>query len=227
MNAAERRHDEFPPAVFASAGHGQSPPRSETATARRALGWGASSPPRRMTRVWPKGAASGNLNRALNPLRWSSRAACRASSVSVRSRSQAGRPAARCGRSAGVRTQSRRRGEGTRYLSVGRGCGTKLVSCSTCRPPAPRASFAGRARGAERHSSMMIVSSTTRVARQRGAHHGAGTQGLGRAAGSHAWQSCFIPIRSSLGSCLDLERAPADRRRERGPRNHGPRFETT
>lgn len=33
VNAAERRHDEFPPAVFASAGHGQSPPRSETATA--------------------------------------------------------------------------------------------------------------------------------------------------------------------------------------------------
>jgi hypothetical protein len=89
VNAAERRHDEFPPAVFASAGHGQSPPRSETA--RRALGWGASSPPRRMTRVWPKGAASGNLNRVLNPLRWSSRAACRASSVSVRSRSPAGR----------------------------------------------------------------------------------------------------------------------------------------
>jgi hypothetical protein len=92
VNAAERRHDELPPAVFASAGHGQSPPRSETATARRALGWGASSPPRCMTRVWPKGAASGNLlNRVLNPLRWSSRAACRASSVSVRSRSPAGR----------------------------------------------------------------------------------------------------------------------------------------
>lgn len=127
VNAAERRHDEFPPAVFASAGHGQSPPRSETA--RRALGWGASSPPRRMTRVWPKGAASGNLNRVLNPLRWSSRAACCVQCfLRLRPLPLPGRPAGRQVRAQCRRTNAitKARGRDTRYLSVGRGCGTRL-----------------------------------------------------------------------------------------------------
>lgn len=209
VNAAERRHDEFSPAVFASAGHGQSPPRSETATAT-ASARSAGARRHHTTTLHDARVAQGCSQR--QPESCSEPASvvvacCVQGFLRLRPLPLPGRPAARCGRCGGVRTQSRRRGEGTRYLSVGRGCGTRLASCSTCRPPAPRTSFAGRARGAERHSSMMIVSSTTRVARQGGAHHGAGTQGSGRAAGSHAWQSCFIPIRSSLGSCLERARA--------------------
>jgi hypothetical protein len=196
VNAAERRHDEFPPAVFASAGHGQSPPRSETA--RRALGWGASSPPRRMTRVWPKGAASGNLNRVLNPLRWSSRAACCVQCfLRLRPLPLPGRPAGRqvraqCRRTNAI-TKARGRDRG-RDICLGRGCGTRLAAPLVARSPRLVRRPGARSGAAQQHDDRVVDDARRAAGRCASWRRHAGVGQL------DLMQPCSVPIRSLSSS---------------------------